>query len=79
MSRGIGPQPFGQTAASLGANDPRHRRNNQGQLTPDFVYEPPLRVNQNQRVAIELGAFLTTDGNNKLTIDVPALKAALGL
>ena len=79
MSRTPGAQPFGQTSQTLGANDPRNRRNAQAQLAPNLHYEKPLRINQNQRVSIETGAYLTLDGNGKLTVDVASLRAALGL
>jgi len=62
----------------MGENDPRHYRDPQSDQNPDLIYELPLYVNRQGRVAVKTGDGLKVE-SGKLVVDVAYLRTQLGL
>jgi len=75
-TRKVGTQ--GPISPALGAGDPRLRTNAAG--APELELGDGLQIDGKQRLAVDVDPqFLTVTANGRLTVDIEAIREALGL
>ena len=78
MGNRRGIQTQSGRSMTMGANDPRARRDPIAESNPDIQYSAPLSIDRSGRLQVEIGEGIVLSGG-KLTVDMDYVRAQLGL